>query len=335
MYTLVMTRFMGISGKIWGLLALSMLISGGVASWSYLYVPEEIPTAIPLSEMARQNREPLVSATTTHEIRGYTIKIIENAKDGFPYNTYVEILKKGKRVFDMKGDEPVMMLWPMADESKGKRIGATEDPDFLKEQVYDITGNDVPELMFVGYTGGAHCCDMNYIIELTDPLRILWRLYTGDGSAVLVDLNKDGINEIKVTDDVLDYWNTGHALSPFPTVIFSLKNGSYKVDTKLMRVSAPSEPEIRAAAKKCTGDYWSGTYRDNDDIACVPPWGYAADLIYSGNVESAKKFIDLAWTNNATFKSKDAFIHEFMEQLEQGRYYDKLESFLELQNLLK
>jgi len=279
------------------------------------------------------------SSVTTYKARGYLINVVMDYEAAlYDAAGHLTITKDGEEVFTTVGDfdvpSPFVRFWPISNKKRDTKIDDS-DPGHrdLNKDVYDITGNGIPELVFEGFTGGAHCCEMNYIIELSNPLKILWRQFSGDGSATLVDLNNDGIMEIEVMDDVLDYWNTSHAASPFPTVTLSLQKSAYHADPKYMRRPAPSDADLKRTAKLMTAEYWSGQYCAPDDEVCMPPWGYVVDLIYTGNMETAKKFIDMAWVENETFKSKDDFIAEFVEALKAGKYYEDLAPFLNLSAL--
>ena len=56
------------------------------------------------------------------------------------------------------------------------------------------------------------------------------------------------------------------------------------------------------------------------------------DLIYSGNIESARKYVDLAWRDDKSgdFKTKDIFWEELSSQIKESPYYNDLEDFFGL-----
>lgn len=96
----------------------------------------------------------------------------------------------------------------------------------------------------------------------------------------------------------------------------------------MMRKIAPSQKEIESKAKNWSKDGWDGYGSEGcaiwPNMNCSVPWSYALDLLYSGNLESAKTYIDLAWHDNEQFKSKDIFWHELKKQITESNFYDDL-----------
>jgi len=187
-------------------------------------------------------------------------------------------------------------------------------------------------MIIEGYSGGAHCCIHNYIIELSNPLSILFDLDTGDNGIEFDDLNKDGIMEIITREDVFAYWYTSFAGSPMPRVVLSLQNGKYKADPKYMRKIAPTNKEIKEMANNL--ESWA----ERDSIYPEIAWRiYAIDLIYSGNIASARKYVDLVWHYNDDgkfedykFKTKKDFWEELESQTKESPCYKDLALFLNL-----
>lgn len=282
-------------------------------------------------------------ATSTAQIRGYNIEFVVVASDFFSSSESLRILRDDKEVFSVSNARIHPMFGPDVSSPEWKSRLEKDAAYFLKWAIKDITNNGIPELGLIGYSGGAHCCDTNYIIELSNPIKILWERYTGDGSAIIEDLNKDGIMEFVVQDDVLDYWNTSHATSPFPNVVFSYQNGTYKVGTAFMRESPPTQKEVESTATGWTKAGWeegeencAGLNRktiSGRGWCAYVPWEYATDLVYSGNTKAARDYIDLAWKENSLFESKEVFIREFVQQLADGKYYEDLAPFLNLKVL--
>ncbi len=271
-------------------------------------------------------------ATSTAQIRGYVIEYATQSNRPWGSET-LRITRNDKELYSIT-DDSVYPVFREPDVNSPDGWSNRDASYFLKWAIKDITNNGIPEIGVVGYSGGAHCCDMNYIIELSNPIKVLFKQDTGDGSMEVIDLDGDGVYEITVLDDVLDYWNTGHASSPFPTVIFSYQNGTYKVAPAYMRKPVPSEATLKTAAaagwtSKCVEKV------DGIGIYCSVPWKYAADLVYSGNAKAARDYIDLAWKDNEKFESKEIFIREFVERFREGIYYKDLTTFLNLKALLR
>ncbi len=109
-----------------------------------------------------------------------------------------------------------------------------------------------------------------------------------------------------------------------PPVVLSLQHGKYKADATLMRKPAPSSAEIQKMAKMITS--WSSAA--GPDVA----WKYAIDLIYSGNIASARKYVDLAWRDSdiGEFSSKDDFWTQLTETIHKSPYYTDLSAYFGL-----
>ena len=109
-----------------------------------------------------------------------------------------------------------------------------------------------------------------------------------------------------------------------------------------MRKPPPTQMEVESRATGWTKAGWEGGEENCNGLINVVisgggcyhvPWEYVADLVYSGNAKAARNFIDLAWKENDLFKSKEIFIREFVQQLDSGKYYEDLASFLNLKTL--
>jgi len=149
-------------------------------------------------------------------------------------------------------------------------------------------------------------------------------LETEDAGVEYVDLNGDGIMEIRTTDAVFNYWYTNYMDSPSPDVILSLQNGKYKADPKLMRKPAPPDDVIADVAKSA---------KDWNSYVSPVPWRYLLDLIYSGNLKSAQKYVDLAWGDGdktSEFGTKANFWNELTKNIKTSIFYKDLSSFFGL-----
>jgi len=285
---------------------------------------KNIPVAKGLGNIVQTNsvQAKKVTSVTSTKVNGYEINFTRSSYEDsmIDGSSEIDITKDGKQVWgkimdqDFSGfyvDEPGDFI-KNADELKTKAIK-------------DITGNGIPELFVEGYSGGAHCCSHSYIVELSDPIKVLFDLDTGDNGIEFKDLNHDGIMELSTNEDVFAYWHTSFAASPMPEVVLSLQNGKYKADPKYMRKPAPTDAEIKKMADSV--ESWSGA--QGPDVA----WKYAINLIYSGNVASAKKYVDLAWQSGdaGDFGAKAEFWKELDDQIKTSPYYKDLSSFFNLQ----
>ncbi len=93
-----------------------------------------------------------------------------------------------------------------------------------------------------------------------------------------------------------------------------------------MRKPAPSFSEIKKIADNVKS--WSSVPEAQTNV----PWKYAIKLIYEGNINSARKYIDLAWRADATrtFKTKKIFWKDLKIQIKKSPYYNDLSSYFGL-----
>ncbi len=262
-----------------------------------------------------------VTTITSTEVNGYKINFTHSsfADSIIDESNKIDITKEGKKIWGEVIDQDFGGFYV---DGVGDWI---KDADDLKKKaIEDITGNGIPELIIKGYSGGAHCCFHTYIIELSNPISILFDLDTGNSGIEFKDLNNDGVMELVTNEDVFAYWYTSFAASPMPEVVLSLQNGKYRADPKYMRKAVPTGKEIKAEADGV--ESWSGA--QGPEVT----WKYAIDLIYSGNMPSAKKYVDLAWRPDIAgeFKSKEEFWRELDETIKDSPYYNDLAPFFNL-----
>lgn len=257
-----------------------------------------------------------LTSTSTVDIQGYTIEFLHKYySEGEPIDSWdnVRVLKNEKVLF-----ETDLMGKFLSDAD-----GWIENADDIKTKaIKDITGNNIPELILLDYSGGSHCCSHNYIVELSDPPSVLLDLETGNRFITFKDLNHDKIMEIETYEDVFTYWYTSYAGSPMPRVVLSIQDGVYKADPIFMRKLAPTDKAIQKNANAIKS--WSSAA--GPDVA----WKYAIDLIYSGNIKSAIKYVDLAWRDDepGDFRAKENFWRELVDQIVNSPYFLDLSSYL-------
>ncbi len=262
-------------------------------------------------------------ATTTTTISGYTVELVHSSNSMDTWSKIL-ILKNEDIVFENDTRDF------LPEESEGfsgfytsGSDGWITNADELKSKAFkDVTGDGIPELVLSLHSGTSFCCSLNYIISLSYPLYAYLILFTGNSGIEFKDLNNDGIMEIVTYEDAFTYWHTSYAVYPTPRVVLSLQDNVYKLDPVYMRQPAPSDAKIRVKASEVKS--WSGA--SMSDVA----WKYAVDLIYSGNMASAKKYVDLAWSKNdlTEFKTKEVFWKELIKQIQdESPYYTDLKTY--------
>jgi hypothetical protein len=182
----------------------------------------------------------------------------------------------------------------------------------------DITGLRKPNLILGEWTGGAHCCFIFHVFELSIPVREIASIDAEDSDyAHFEDLDHDGIYEFVGWDYTFAYWRAAFLQSPAPAIVLRFDGSRYKLAPDLMSKPALSGEEFgRLQASVRENDAWKEGY--------PPPllWGTMLDLIYSGHSDLAWKFIDGAWASEHTSKAR--FLRDFCTQLSTSPYFEEL-----------
>jgi hypothetical protein len=244
--------------------------------------------------------------------KDYTLRICRDDDTG---DGSFEILHEGKQVHLQHGHK--------------FQLPSSDDPD-AKEPLLrvgqDITGEGVPNLVVMEWTGGAHCCYNFNVFEIGEHFRKIATLEAGDTEgATFVDLDGDGRLEFKMQDWTFAYWNACFAASPAPALVLRYQQGEYRLAGDLMRRSAPTTTELAAMVQTIRTAFTNDIYDAEGGKGWKAPselWGEMLDLIYSGNMESALQLVNLAWPPEQPGMEK--FVADFLEQLSKSRYFTQV-----------
>ncbi len=93
--------------------------------------------------------------------------------------------------------------------------------DIADVAFHEIAPRGLPELIVTGYSGGAHCCFMDYVFTADDGVKTLLIFAGGNGRISTVqDLDGDGWSELIAHNDVLAYFDgLCYACSPGLTIV--------------------------------------------------------------------------------------------------------------------
>ena len=95
--------------------------------------------------------------------------------------------------------------------------------------VQDLDGDGEPEVVFHGYSNGAHCCEVALVYQLAaDGKSYMWIAQNfGNAGYRLADLDHDGRPEFVSGDDRFAYTFTAYAFSGLPRQIWRYEAGSF------------------------------------------------------------------------------------------------------------
>src|SRR3989338_1950874 len=164
-------------------------------------------------------------APTTIEKRTYGSYQIEIASAGDQSCQILEIKKSGKLVYER------------AEIGTHFYFG-----DTLSEQgraFQRLTGKKAPNLVVSEWTGGMHCCYLLHIFELGADFKKVGELGGGNFGPELRDLDKDGVPEVVLRDDVLAEVFSCFADSATGRVIVQYSPNGYRVAANYMKRPPP------------------------------------------------------------------------------------------------
>src|SRR5712692_162926 len=127
--------------------------------------------------------------------------------------------------FDSKTKDSLAQI-----RKNGRVLVTLKDGWFLEKStrigLFPFLGVNSKQLIVEQYTGGAHCCWIYRIYDLSPRLRVLF-----DGADYgideigyelhLVDIDGNGIYEFTQAEMAFDYFHMSHASSRFPTIVFA------------------------------------------------------------------------------------------------------------------
>ncbi|GAA5503466.1 hypothetical protein Dxin01_03224 [Deinococcus xinjiangensis] len=157
---------------------------------------------------AAQDNQPQPLKVTTKTCGSYSVRLAENGFD--------------------EPDDKVSLI------KNGKTYVTLSDTMVEMQQCGDITGDGIPEVVLMQFSGGAHCCATHSVYSLTTPPRRILETFTGHGDSLEVEqLDGRGPKEIVNTDWRFAY-DLGMSFADSPALprIYSLVGGQYVENTR-------------------------------------------------------------------------------------------------------
>ncbi len=158
--------------------------------------------APPPLEVSSKNR---YNTTTSAKFGDYVLVVTQNGgfPDVFPhangefdpqlYGVDLDIKdKKGKNLHHTWSQK--FLRFRHAEAGGSYVINSAED--FFAVPLEDVNGNGVTDLVFIAWSGDAHCCYTTHVLELGKKFSVVWPDDVRHAGAELVDIDGDGDEEI-------------------------------------------------------------------------------------------------------------------------------------------
>ena len=252
-------------------------------------------------------------ADDTSEAEG---QITEERPTGF----LVQILKNGRLEWEqwIQGMESLEFFGDKAESPEERALADWPDK----------TGDGAPDVMLLGYSGGAHCCYQLVVFELGKEIRQLEPLSLEHGEILVEKKNPAGGLYFMIGDYSFAYWYAPFSDRPNVTVTVKFVNGKLEADFDQMRRPPPLDQELRADAdlvrKKMSNspfipDRWHLLQGEPNFFGDLPKFSdRLLKLFYTGNESAAWKYLDWLWPESKP--GKELFITELKQALN-GSWY--------------
>ena len=182
----------------------------------------------------------------------------------------------------------------------GKLIFRAEDIDVSLESVsgQDVNGDGKPDMVFLGYSGGAHCCWTYWVVSLGDKPGLLKEIQ----NTLPAEFRRTGSNnsfELWTHDGAFDYFHDlAHSESFFPDVVLCL-DGADLNDVSVQHWSV-YQSQIDAARKQLTPDLIRQFRSDNfvdarDNATAQLVLTIVLEELYGGRPQDAWRDLNELW----------------------------------------
>jgi len=108
---------------------------------------------------------------------------------------------------------------------------------------WDFDGDGKPDLLFEGWTGGAHCCYRYWLVTSGNNPKV-WEFFDYD-SFVIEPPNGQRVAIFRARDGAFDYFEGPYSLSPLPEILFTVEGNEMNIvttdDRNLCSTAVPEE----------------------------------------------------------------------------------------------
>ncbi|MDI3543360.1 MAG: hypothetical protein PWP57_965 [Candidatus Atribacteria bacterium] len=193
---------------------------------------------------------------------------------------------------------------------------------------YPFIANRDKQLVVEQFSGGAHCCWSDWIIELTQPISILYdsQKYPVGYGMVIEDLDKDGNYEFIQELLTFDYFDRiPHANSPLPAVVFAFNEAANQFVPANPRFSDYLLKDIEENIQYCeefTSQVNPDTYDDSAGEYLSSVLQVVIPYIYVNKEDEAWAFFEQRYL----LQDKEEIRQKVIEQLNNCAVYQYLKT---------
>lgn len=130
-------------------------------------------------------------------------------------------------------------------DRQGQQVAKFQDAHIKAAECTDLTADGIPEWQIETFSGGAHCCSVNYVYSLTEPARIILEVATANTPGFTAEqIDGQGPLELISWDNRFAYaYDMSFAESPFLPIVYSYIDGQYLDNTRSFpAILKPAEP---------------------------------------------------------------------------------------------
>ncbi len=186
-----------------------------------------------------------------------------------------------------------------------------------------LARQDSPNLLISEWTGGTHCCFLYHVFDLSDRFKKIASINGVNYYPTLEDVDHDGLQEVKILDDVLAYRFADFSRTAIGEVILKYSDGRFRVAAEYMKQKAPDLNTMDKAIQSWRSRFYAQTYIGTAPSALIQN---VTDLFFSGNKTAALDLIDRSWPSEV--HGKKEFIKAYLDALTESEYYPEFEKQL-------
>ncbi|MGA8012084.1 MAG: hypothetical protein WB949_06640 [Candidatus Acidiferrales bacterium] len=199
--------------------------------------------------------------------------------------------------------------------SAGQLIFKTLDWGMSLESISgrDINGDGEPDLVFVGYSGGAHCCWTYWIVSLGGRPGLIKKI-ENERTAEFKPTGPNGRIEVWTFDGAFDYFDDfSHAETVFPDVVLRIEGHSVRdvsadhrdfFDHAISNTRARLTPEVVQKSKSFA--VHSSEIRSYEGDVLKIVFAY----LYGGRPREAWRALDDYWPEHDVQHIKQVILHD-------------------------